>query len=308
LLTMLANDIHDSSGDNFAKTFWNRLKSGEIPLDLRSEFLSDSLTVEPSEVSTSERYTETIKFARKLFPGTDPEFIQSAIDNFESWPEELSNEYASFYRRILNLIEASIADGLQDSVRKGRFEPNDGRLVIPGNGGGRVEGNGNSKKRGGRVTARVNGKVAPEHAVEAEPKVALSGYGRILKTDRGYYFEECEKDKVISMLEGYSKANGSGRDLLDDLTRMLDSIFDVPYGEGASPYTSTKIRLGNNQSVSVWHLNPDRRPQLVLNTHNGRRSRISYCVVKNNDTGQQLLGVIGAEHHNNLEGAVHKRF
>ncbi len=302
LMTILANDIFDPVGDKIGRKFWSKLESGEVTLDLRNEFILDQLRNLSDETMDKNQNNEILQFARLMFPGEDSEFIQTTIEHYEQWPQSLKEAYSTYYKQVLSYMSKSMESILQDKVRKGRFEPASIRAMsgdsIKENTG---RGSGKRKRNGGRVTPRQRSSISSETVAEVEQGINLSGFGRILKTDNGHIFEKCNRDKIMSLIEDYVKKYNSGPGVFDDLLNMIESIYKVPFGDGASPFVSnSKIKL-DSQNLHVWHLNPTKRPSLSLSTSNARRARVKYCTVRDPNTGEMYLGIIGISHHNDID-------
>ena len=301
LMTILANDIFDPAGDNIAQSFWSKLETGEVTLDLRNEFITDQLRNLSDETIITDHNGDVLQFARLMFPSEESEFIQATIEHYEQWPQTLKDAYSGYHKQVLSYVGKSLESILLDKVRKGRFEPTSIRAI---NGDGIKENSGRGpgkKKRNGRATPRQRSSISNETIAEVEHGIKLSGFGRILKTDNGHIFEKCKRDKIISLVEDYVKKYNSGPDVFEDLINMIESIYRVPFGEGATPFVSnSKIKL-DSHNLHVWHLNPAKRPGLTLATSNARRARVKYCTVKDPNTGEMYLGIIGISHHNDID-------
>jgi hypothetical protein len=295
LFILLSNDINDKLGDHIHDDLFDKLRRGEVLLNLRADYLRDRLADADGETNNETSISKLLNLLRHISGGSDEDFIQTMLNNSELWVSELSDDYNQYFNSHLSMLKTRITEALTPDERRSRFEQFISRETsLP-------QSKSNKKAKRSRVTPAKKRRAtlpAPSKEVGPERRV-FSGYGRTVKAaGSGYIIESASDDDVDNRLVDYANSQDKDPRVLADLRKVLESITEQPYGNGASVYTDTKITIGGD-ATRLWHLSTEKRQGLSIKTETAKRTRIIYCVLPDEDNGFSIA-IHRIRHHNDI--------
>jgi hypothetical protein len=294
LLTHLANDINDPNGDGMFTFFWERISSAKIRLDLQEEFFRTKL--ESSEAGPVDPNTQWLEFIGRLMQIEPNDTIAKLLENQDDWPDSLKSDYQQFWLKRVATTKERLTKALEPDVRRARFEP---QLDTQSKPNDHPSDKSRQKRRSGRTTPKVQIRDVTNQQEESpsqEDNRPFKGFGRFVRTDSGYIFQEISPEDADDMLADYAKKRSEPK-LIPDLQAMLQSIQEKPYGDGAAVYRDIMINV-NGKATKLWHLSPNKRHGLDLGTRTARRTRILYGIVS--DPDGYTIAIHGVRHHDDI--------
>lgn len=301
LLIALANDVSDKSGGNYFGRLIDALRNEHVSFDVREDFIEYSLGIFDEDEFLDNSNFASLRLARAVHVGDDDEFKKKLLQVSEVWDEGLVAEYKKYKNRLLDMVVARIEKQLEPFVRRSRFNvfqhtTTRNRLDVK-------QPKARKKARPGRVTPKKRNQemmeAERERDIETETIVEYRSTKILKKIPGGYLVEPAGESEVHDLLEDYCSHNGRDESLLEDLYAMLQSIYEKPAGNGATPYTGAKINVGDKPR-SLMHLSPNHRQGLSLKTSAGNRTRIVYLVLPA-DGGGYDIAIEGVYHKNEID-------